>query len=72
MKLFAMIAYNLPKRAYLSMSWEQLTYIDEFTFQTPDPPDMWENGLVPKGTILAFYGEDLLAVWNGNGWTEPL
>lgn len=50
---------DLPKEAQAGLSEDQVSYIDEFTF--------YENGEVIEG----WYAGDLLAVWQGQGWTLP-
>jgi hypothetical protein len=50
---------ELPQKALGLISKRQQSYIDEFKFYQID------------NTIEAWYGGELLAVWDGNSWNEP-
>jgi hypothetical protein len=50
---------DLPIESLKAISSRQKTYIDEFEFYQQE-----------DGTIVAFYGSDKLATWNGEQWVQ--
>jgi len=52
---------DLPQEALDAISEEQKSYLDEFEFIQ----------LAEDNRIEAWYAGDLLACWDGEGWTYP-